>query len=788
MRAAAGGAQSSSSARAAAPAAAKARVDILSSLEKEDGRSIDISVCLSSTVPELTLVDALGSVFFKKEAAARPLTSSRFVLVREYHQFVDEHQRPAAPLCSRPAPHARQRARMHRLPAARRLARAAAAAGGALAALSLARASWADGAPASPPPPQRRAAAAAGAASSPPPPPALAAAPPAEADAAAPLVNPPKPGKKRLLVIGTGWAAASFLQKLAPRDNVEVTVVSPRSYFIYSPLLPAAAVGSVEPRSIVEPIRNLLPAGAEYVEAAAEAFDLKARTVLCRSTLARDAPFRVGFDACVFAPGSTSNTFGTQGVAEHCLFLKSAEDAARIRTAVHDAFERASLPLTPEAERRRLLSFVVCGGGPTGAEVAAEIADTIKVDMERQHPALRGVAKVHVIDSNSHVLSMFDRQIAEYATGKFRRDGIDLILNARVTGVDAEAVTLVHKKTQAVERLPSGATIWATGVGLHPLAQALARSLPKGAQRNSRALTVDDRMRVLGCSEAHVFCIGDAATIDQRKALAHASALFAEFDADKSGALDVQELAALLNKAKARFPQFGEYVRLFSEGKVASAAAAAAAPAAAAAAAAAGAPAPAAAGGGGGGGFSFLGLFGGGASAASSAASSVISTIGHGLSGSVGGDAGAGDVSEALRAVFRAADTDGNGRLDEAEFRALLEGMDKHLRSVPATAQVAKQQGHYLAAVANESPEAFFGGAEAQRPFVWTDMGSLAFLGGDEAAARLPGFGVVQGVAAGALWRGYETSNQQSWRSRSAVAFDQIKVRLFGRDTSTLRR
>ncbi len=67
-------------------------------------------------------------------------------------------------------------------------------------------------------------------------------------------------------------------------------------------------------------------------------------------------------------------------------------------------------------------------------------------------------------------------------------------------------------------------------------------------------------------------------------------------------------------------------------------------------------------------------------------------------------------------------------------------------------------------------------------------MGSMAFLGGDEAAAKLPGFGVVQGAAAGALWRGFETANQQSMRSRSAVAFDQLKVRLFGRDTSTLRR
>ena len=527
-------------------------------------------------------------------------------------------------------------------------------------------------------------------------------------------MNAPRAGRKRLLVIGSGWAASSFLQKLRPRDDVDVFVVSPRPYFLYSPLLPAAAVGSVEPRSIVEPIRNLLPAGATFIEAAAEAFDLAGRSVLCRSGLARDAPFRVGFDACVFAPGSTSNTFGTQGVAEHCLFLKTAEDAARIRTAIHDAFERAALPLTPPEERVRLLSFVVCGGGPTGAEVAAEIADTIRVDMERQHPALRGVARVSVIDSNSHVLSMFDRAIAEYATSKFRKDGINLVLNARVTGVDARGVTLVHKASKAVEVLPSGTTVWATGVGLHPLAQALARSLPRGAQRNSRALTVDDHLRVLGSGDANVFCIGDAATIDQHKALSHARELFAEFDADKSGTLEVHELAALFDKARERFPQFGEYVRLVREGKsVVGPAAAAAQPGPAVA-------APAAGGGVLGGLFGGLwsgggGSGGGGGGGRSPSHSNVIGAIGLGLAGGLagGGDAAAGDVSDALRAVFRAADTDGNGRLDEGEFRALLEGMDKHLRSVPATAQVAKQQGHYLANVANAGERLFGAGAGA---------------------------------------------------------------------------
>jgi hypothetical protein len=99
------------------------------------------------------------------------------------------------------------------------------------------------------------------------------------------IVNPPVAGRKRLVVLGTGWAAVSFLRGLVPDADTDVTVVSPRGYFLYSPLLPAAAVGSVETRSICEPIRTLLPPGAVFVEAAATAIDPTRRTIECEPQL-----------------------------------------------------------------------------------------------------------------------------------------------------------------------------------------------------------------------------------------------------------------------------------------------------------------------------------------------------------------------------------------------------------------------------------------------------------------------------------------------------------------------
>ena len=180
----------------------------------------------------------------------------------------------------------------------------------------------------------------------------------------------------------------------------------------------------------------------------------------CPSNAKHPSPRR--YDTLVFAAGSTSTTFNLPGVAEHARFLKCAADAAAIRAHVHDQFERASLPRSqlqqrpqqramlqdksdaaasgaresePEPEREPdvddMLRFVICGGGPTGAELAAELRDLIDENLRALYPALAPRASVVVVDSGCHILSSFDRTIAEYATEKFRNDGIRLVLKVR---------------------------------------------------------------------------------------------------------------------------------------------------------------------------------------------------------------------------------------------------------------------------------------------------------------------------------------------------------------------
>lgn len=121
-------------------------------------------------------------------------------------------------------------------------------------------------------------------------------------------------------------------------------------------------------------------------------------------------------------PGSTTNPHGVKGL-EHCHFLKTVDHAREIRNKVMENIELACLPTTTDEERRRLLSFVICGGGPTGVEFAAELFDLLNEDLLHSFPKiLRNEISVHVIQSRSHILNTYDEALSKYAEVWFPRN------------------------------------------------------------------------------------------------------------------------------------------------------------------------------------------------------------------------------------------------------------------------------------------------------------------------------------------------------------------------------
>jgi len=405
------------------------------------------------------------------------------------------------------------------------------------------------------------------------------------------------------------------------------------------------------------------------------------------------------------------------------------EDALALRRHVSELFERAALPFTPAEERKRLLSIVIVGGGPTGVEVAAEIDDMIRDDYSKLYPGVWQDAKISVIELQEKILSTYDRAISDYAKERFARAGVDLLLGTKVEGVDDRSVRLVNPQGEKVE-LPYGACVWCTGIRLNPLASQLQEALPEGSQPNRRAINTDRWLRVSG-SDGSIFAIGDASTIEQPRALDRCEELFCRGtggDEDScAGELSIEEVAKVLKEASKDYPHLEEYGRELER-----------------------------------------------------------RASGSGGSGFLSGLGAAGRSSSSVSATLDSSFEE-NGFLNVTEFRALLERIESGLRALPATAQVARQQGEYVARVLVEASVTGSGGdeiASTVRPFEYNHKGSLAYIGGDEAVMDVPVVGALTGRAAGLGWKGFETLSQISPRSQALVATDWLRSKIFGRDIS----
>ena len=244
--------------------------------------------------------------------------------------------------------------------------------------------------------------------------------------------------KKKVIVLGSGWGALSVVRHLEP-GRFALTVVSPRNYFLFTPLLPSVTVGTVEGRSIVEPFRKLVlnrhwDTDVEFLEA--ECIDLlpEEKKIVCEDTsviVGEVSKFELDYDILIVAVGAANNTFNTPGVEENCFFLKDIRDAYTIRNVIMDLVETAYIPGQPRDERRKLLHFVVVGGGPSGVEFAAELHDFLEEDVSKIYPKIKDDILISMVQSQDHILNTYDKQISDFAEDMFRHDKINLLMNAR---------------------------------------------------------------------------------------------------------------------------------------------------------------------------------------------------------------------------------------------------------------------------------------------------------------------------------------------------------------------
>ena len=324
----------------------------------------------------------------------------------------------------------------------------------------------------------------------------------------------------RVLVLGSGWAGFRVARDL-DKSRHEVTVVSPRNHFLFTPLLPSTTVGTLEFRCVQEPIRTVR--NVKYIQAVANKVDFAGRRVECESMykqfdkqsgVTTRRSFSLEYDKLILAMGTKSNTFGVPGFSsqeeqiEHnatgtdkhnVFFLKQLEHARAIRNRIIECFERASSPLMPEEERQRLLTFVVVGGGPTSIEFTSELYDFLHTDVTRWYPELASAYQVILIEAGKHLLGAFDESLSAYVERLFQRRHITLMTGETVARVEFNTVV-----TGSGTRVPFGLCVWSTGNAALDMVRGLGLEL----SRDGRIL-VDDRLRVPG--QESVFALGDCA-------------------------------------------------------------------------------------------------------------------------------------------------------------------------------------------------------------------------------------------------------------------------------------
>jgi NADH dehydrogenase len=309
-----------------------------------------------------------------------------------------------------------------------------------------------------------------------------------------------------VVVVGGGFGGLQAVSKLR-RAPVEITLVDRRNFHLFQPLTYQVATGALSPGEIAYPLRAIFKRDRNVRVLLAEVadFDLDARELQLRSVSPVPAPERLGYDTLIVAGGSNYSYFGHEEWRAHAAEVKSLESALDVRSRLLAAFEAAEAE-PAAAAREAWLTFVVVGAGPTGVEMAGQIAelarDTLRRDFRTIDPRR---ARILLVEAADRVLTSFPPSLSAKAERSLERLGVTVLTGRTVIGIDAAGATLEGRDGGA-ERIPTRAVVWAAGVTASGLAGRLADLT--GAERDGAGrVTVEVDLTLPGHPE--VLAIGD---------------------------------------------------------------------------------------------------------------------------------------------------------------------------------------------------------------------------------------------------------------------------------------
>jgi NADH dehydrogenase len=294
------------------------------------------------------------------------------------------------------------------------------------------------------------------------------------------------------LILGGGFAGSYVARFLGKKG---ATIVSRENFMLYTPMLPEAASGTLEPRHVVVPIRMMCP-HADLLLGRAFALD-EGRQVVSVATAAGD--LAVHYERLVIALGAVARTLPIPGLAEHALGFKSLADAIWVRNHVLQQLELAAAAGPEDAKRH--LSFVFVGAGYAGVEALAELSDLVR-DALRFYPALKGMRQRWVlVDAAPKILPEIPKRLGEYAARELWKRGVDIRVSTTLDSAEPHSVTLSDGTTLETETL-----VWTAGVRAHPLLAELGLPLDDRGR-----VVVDPLLRVEG--RGNIWALGDCARV-----------------------------------------------------------------------------------------------------------------------------------------------------------------------------------------------------------------------------------------------------------------------------------
>jgi NADH:ubiquinone reductase (H+-translocating) len=294
------------------------------------------------------------------------------------------------------------------------------------------------------------------------------------------------------LILGGGFAGAYVARLLG---TAGATLVSTENFMLYTPLLPEAASGTLEPRHVVVPLRVMCP-HAELLLGRVTRLDEQGRTVHVATETGETS---IGYDRLVLALGAIARMLPVPGLTEHALRFKTLEDAIRLRNHV---LRRLELAAAGDAERQ--LTFVFVGAGYAGVEALAELSDLVR-DALRYYPTLREVPQRWVlVDAAPKILAEIPSRLGDYAARELTSRGVEIHTGTTLDSVDEREAVL-----STGERIPTATLVWTAGVTASPLLPELGLPLDERGR-----VVVDETLRVEG--RAELWSLGDCARVPNR--------------------------------------------------------------------------------------------------------------------------------------------------------------------------------------------------------------------------------------------------------------------------------